>query len=162
MMLRLMITVRLVMLVGDLVVDAGEQLAPQPGVERGLRDDHDQRVLADHSPQRAQPLLGRLRHRDDHVSVLDPRRQGLEPLSLLAREAAERVGVEEDRGPVHIPELPLLGEQLRDVVLGRPATLDDDLAEPSAGLGSDRKSLRELCLVDESTLGEESSERGSS
>ena len=132
------------MFIGDLAVAAGEQVAPQSGVERGLRDDHDQRVLADHRPQRAESLLGRLRHRDDDVSVLDPGRQGLEPLSLLARQAAERVGVEEDRGPVHVPELPLLGQQLRDVVLGRPATLHDDFAEPRAGLGSHRESLREL------------------
>ena len=99
------------------------------------------------SRRAASLCFGRLGDRDDDASVLDSSRHGLEPLSVLSRQAGECVRIEPDRRAVDVAEVPLLGEQPRDILFRRKALTDDNLAEPLACLAAQMERLVELHLV---------------
>ena len=100
-------------------------------------------------------MLRRLRDCRNHTAVFDARRECFEPLRVLARQPSKSVRVEPDRGAVDVAEAPLFCQEARHIVLGHPAALDDDLAQPLARLAAFLERLVELDRRDVTTAHEQ-------
>src|SRR5439155_7983900 len=94
----------------------------------------------------------------DDAPALDPGRERLEQLRILAGEPCERIGIEPDRGAIDIAQAPLVGKHARDLVLGRPAVARDHLADALTRLAALAEGLLELVLADESRRDEQRAE----
>ena len=92
---------------------ARQQFAAKARLECRLRDDDDDRLVAEQLPERLEPVLRRLRDGRDHTAVFDARRECFEPLRVLARQPSKSVRVEPDRGAVDVAETPLFCQEAR-------------------------------------------------
>ncbi len=138
---------------------ATERKEVDAAIQRRLRHDDDDRVLADAAAKLGESLLRRLCDGDHHLVALDADGQSLEQQGILARQAHERARIEPDGGTVEVVEPRLLGEESGDVVFGCPAMAHDRFAEALTRLAALAYGVVDLPLLEQAGLEEQRADR---